>query len=180
MSHKNIIGIDNGLDGGCCALDASSGRVLDILPMPNTKFAGRREIDPEALLKWILIWKDPLVAMEEPLHYAATLQSMRSMSISFGKLIGICSAADIPFVRVQVPDWHKKILGEKIPKGLTKSYALDKASLFWPTQNWCVGKSKVPHDGIVDAALIAKYANENNIQEPNRGQRNVRKTRRAR
>jgi hypothetical protein len=148
--------------------------------MPNTKFAGRREIDPEALLKWIRIWKDPLVAMEEPLHYAATLQSMRSMSISFGKLIGICSAADIPFVRVQVPDWHKKILGEKIPKGLTKSYALDKASLFWPTQNWCVGKSKVPHDGIVDAALIAKYANENNIQEPNRRQRNVRKTRRAR
>ena len=157
-------------------MDAATGRILGVIRMPNTTFAGRREIDPEALLKWISVWKDPLVAIEEPLQYAATLQSMRSMSISFGKLIGMCSAAEIPFVRVQVPDWHKKILG-RVPKGLTKVYALNKASLFWPAQDWCVGKSTVPHDGIVDAALIGKYANENNIQEPVRKRRNVRKTR---
>ena len=177
MSHKNIIGIDNGLDGGCCAMDAATGRILDVLRMPNTKFAGLREIDPEALLKWLKVWKDPLVAIEEPLYYAATLQSMRSMSISFGKLIGMCSAADIPYVRVQVPEWHKNMLGSKVPKGLTKDYALAKARLLWPTQNWCVGKSKVPHDGIVDAALIGKYANENSIQEPLRKRRNTRKAR---
>lgn len=158
-------------------MDAATGRILGVLRMPNIYFAGRREIDPIALLKWLRIWKDPLVAIEEPLQYAATLQSMRSMSISFGKLIGMCSAADIPFVRIQVPDWHKNILGSKIPKGLTKAYALDKARLLWPTQNWCFGKSKVPHDGVIDAALIGKYANENSIQEPIRRRRNVRKTR---
>jgi len=156
-------------------MDAATGRILDVLRMPNTKFAGLREIDPESLLKWLKVWKDPLVAIEEPLYYAATLQSMRSMSISFGKLIGMCGAADIPYVRVQVPEWHKNMLGSKVPKGLTKDYALAKARLLWPHQNWCVGKSKVPHDGIIDAALIGKYANENSIQEPLRRRRNTRK-----
>ncbi len=175
--HDTIVGIDNGLDGGCCAIDAAGGRILDVLKMPNTIFADRREIDPAALLKWLRVWKNPLVAIEEPLHYSATLESMRSMAISFGKVIGLCSAAEIPYLRVQVPSWHKKMLGERIPRGLTKQYALDKACLFWPTQDWCVGKCRTPHDGVVDAALIAKYANENQIEEPIRRRRGLRTTR---
>lgn len=177
MSYKTIIGIDNGLDGGCCALDAITSEIISILPMPTIVYGGKREIDIEKILTWVRLWERPLVAIEEPLHFSRTLQSMRSMSISFGSLKGMCIAAGLPLTRVQVLDWQRTILGKNIPKGLTKVYAFNKARLIWPQQEWCVGRSKKPHDGIIDAALIGKYANENTIQEPIRKRNNIRKAR---
>jgi hypothetical protein len=50
-------------------------------------------------------------------------------------------------------------LGKGMAKGNTKVTALKRANALWPEQDWLATKrSKVAHDGIVDAALIAHYA----------------------
>jgi hypothetical protein len=55
------------------------------------------------------------------------------------------------------------MLGKKVPAGQTKVFALRKANILWPEQKWlATARSYVPHDGIVDAALIAQYHLQNN------------------
>ena len=50
------------------------------------------------------------------------------------------------------------MLGKKLAKGMTKVAALAAANKLWPQQKWiATNKSKVPHDGMIDAALIAHY-----------------------
>lgn len=172
-----ILGIDNGLSGGLVALEASTGQIIAIAKMPCKQVGYKNEIDPNAVLNWILQFPEVTVAIEEPLHFAPTLASMRSMALSFGKIIGLCAAANIPCLRVQVNDWQNEILGKRLKKGLTKILALRKASLRWPKQKWTVGAGKIPHDGIIDAALIALYANENNVPEPVPPKRRAKTTR---
>lgn len=172
-----LIGIDNGLSGGLVALDAATGEILAIAKMPCKPVGPKNEIDPTAVLNWLLKFPEVTVAIEEPLHFAPTLASMRSMALSFGKVVGLCAAANIPCLRVQVNDWQTEMLGKRLKKGLTKILALRKASVRWPKQKWTVGAGKTPHDGIIDAALIALYANENNVPEQKSPKRRVPTTR---
>ena len=172
-----IIGIDNGLNGGLCALNAETLEIINLAPMPCKPFGFKNEIDVAAVLKWVLEFPQATVAIEEPLHFAPTLASMRSMALSFGKIVGACTVLQVPCIRVQVKDWQDAILGVRKIKGLTKSIALAKATQRWPKQRWNVGRGKVPHDGIIDAALIAVYANENNVPEPKKPARRVQATR---
>jgi len=163
---QTIIGIDNGLKGGLCALNRESLEILSLAPMPCKPFGFKNEIDVAEVLEWVQQFPNPAVAIEEPLHFAPTLASMRSMALSFGKIVGACTVLQVPCIRVQVNDWQDEILGVRKIKGLTKTIALAKATQRWPKQRWNVGRSKTPHDGIVDAALIAVYANENIVLEP--------------
>ena len=154
-----IIGIDNGLDGGLCALSRFNGSVISYRPMPCYKRKGKREIDVVAVYRWVEDFHtELLVAVEEPLKHARSSQAVRSMGISFGQLIAMCRLKGIPFVPVDVHDWQKKMLG-LVPKGQTKAYALKAVKELWPDEEWlATERSSVAHDGIVDAALLAKYA----------------------
>jgi hypothetical protein len=172
-----IIGVDNGLNGGLCALNRESLEIVGLAPMPCKPFGFKNEIDVQAVLSWVQQFPNATVAIEEPLHFAATLASMRSMMLSFGKIVGACTVLQVPCIRVQVKDWQDAMLGVRKTKGLTKIIALDKASKRWPKQKWNVGRGKVPHDGIIDASLIAIYANENIVFEPRRPARRTRTTR---
>lgn len=155
-----IIGIDNGLDGGLCAISKYDGLIIDRCAMPTLKRAGKREVDTMAIYNWIRnLHTEPLIAIEEPLKHAKTSQAMRSMGISFGKILGMCESHDIKVRPIQVLDWQKKMLG-KVPKSQTKVFALRKATELAPEEDWlATARSYVPHDGIVDAFLIARYAN---------------------
>lgn len=165
MKEQTIIGIDNGLSGGLCAIN-NKNEILGIAKMPCKPYGYKNEIDPVKVLEWVQQFPNPVVAIEEPLHFAPTLASMRSMALSFGKVVGSCNVKQVPCIRVQVKDWQDKVLGKGLRKGLTKIVALRIATARWPKQKWSIGSAKVPHDGIIDAALIATYANENSIPEP--------------
>jgi len=156
-----IVGIDNGLDGGLCAISKHSGSVIARSAMPTLKRAGKREVDTKAVFYWICnLNTEPLIAIEEPLKHAKTSQAMRSMGISFGKILGMCETHDLKVRPIQVLDWQKKMLG-KVPKSQTKVFALRKATELAPDEDWlATARSYVPHDGIVDAYLIARYARE--------------------
>lgn len=160
MSKDLVVGVDNGLTGGLCALCPVSGDIVEVAAMPVKKTNGRSEICSASLVDW-LTCLDRLVGMvvvEESPEHAPSSSSMRSMSISFGKMIGAFEVTGFRVERVQVRDWQREMLGKKIPKGMTKPLALAYARRRWPDQSWLAStRSKVPHDGIVDAALIALY-----------------------
>lgn len=155
-----IVGIDNGVSGGLCAISSFDGSVIDHIKMPVEKIGDKPEVYIKGVLYWLAQFS-PLstsVAIEEPLRHAKSSQAMRSMSISFGKIIGLCETIEYPTYRIQVKEWQDVELGKRLAKGQTKVVALAKARQHWPDENWlATSKSKVPHDGIVDSALIARY-----------------------
>lgn len=155
------IGVDNGLDGGLCAISNHNGSIIDRCAMPTLQRAGKREVDTKAVYNWIRnLHTESLIAIEEPLKHAKNSQAMRSMGISFGKILGMCESHDIKVRPIQVLDWQKKMLG-KVPKSQTKVFALRKATELAPEEDWlATARSYVPHDGIVDAFLIARYTRE--------------------
>jgi hypothetical protein len=154
-----IVGIDNGISGGLCALSAFDGAVLGCRAMPTKQVADKSEVDIRALLDWLEPYrKDMVVCIEEPLKHAKSSQAMRSMSISFGLIVGACEAKQFSVHRIQVKEWQDVMLGKKLAKGMTKVAALATANKLWPQQRWiATNKSRVPHDGMIDAALIAHY-----------------------
>jgi hypothetical protein len=154
-----IIGVDNGISGGLCAVAAFDGGVVGYRAMPTKTVAGKSEVDVRALLDWLESYRNNIVVcIEEPLRHAKSSQAMRSMSISFGLILGACEAKQFEVIRTQVKEWQDAMLGKRLAKGVTKVAALASANKLWPTEQWrATTRSKTPHDGMVDAALIARY-----------------------
>jgi hypothetical protein len=156
-----IIGIDNGLDGGLVAISKTTGSIINKTIMPTQHRAGKREVDTRKLYDWIMSLgqcaDDFLVAVEEPLKHAKSSQAVRSMGISFGKIVGLCESRQWAHCCVSVHKWQKKMIGNT-PKGKTKEAALWKAECLAPDECWQKSKRATkPHDGMVDAVLIAHY-----------------------
>jgi hypothetical protein len=154
-----IVGIDNGISGGLCAIADWSGDVIAHAAMPTNTFDGKTEVDVRAVLRWLEPYcRNLIVCIEEPLKHAKSSQAMRSMSISFGKILGACEAKQYAVHRIQVKEWQDIMLGKRLAKGMTKVVALKKANDLWPEERWLASnRSKISHDGIVDAALISRY-----------------------
>ena len=160
MNDLLVVGNDNGLNGGMCALCPVSGNVVATAVMPVKKTGGRGEICAASLVDWLNcldLLVDKVVVEESPAH-APSAASLSSMSISFGKMVGAFEVTGFRVERVQVRDWQREMLGKKIPKGATKPLALAYARRRWPDQDWLASpRCRTPHDGMIDAALIALY-----------------------
>lgn len=162
-----IIGIDNGLDGGIAILAESNGDVLSSTPMPTMKRNGSREVCVIGLREYFAekhFSTPPTIVIEEPPNHADRVSTMRSMGISFGKVLGFLELkfpnSEIIFAQPgnSKEGWQRAMLGPKIPKGQTKAYAAARAVELWPHWDWLASKRCVkPHDGMVDAALIARW-----------------------
>jgi hypothetical protein len=153
-----IVGVDNGLDGGLCAISDHDGSVIAKIAMPTIWVAKKREVDTAQIKKWLNFLNTPfLLAVEEPLAHAKSSQAVRSMALSFGKILGMAETSTFDISRVSVHKWQKTILGF-VPKGMTKQAALYKAQQIAPEENWLKNKRcRKPHDGMIDAFLIARY-----------------------
>ena len=157
-----IVGIDNGLDGGLCAISSRGAKIVDKIAMPTFQRSKKREIDILAVKLWIDGLEDftnmrPILAIEEPLAHAKSSQAVRSMALSFGKLVGMAETAEFKTHRISVYAWQKYMLGAR-PKGQTKIRALEVASTLVPNENWLKNKRcRTPHDGMIDAYLISMY-----------------------
>jgi len=158
-----IAGIDNGVSGAVCLIDPDSGALIDYRVMPIRKLpkANKRakqmtEVDAAALRQW-LPESVSLIVVEEPLSHAPSSQSMRSMALSFGKIMGLCESHGIPHQRVRVVDWQKHFFGLRFAKGASKTLAARVAARILPDQSWIPDRCRTPHDGVIDAFLIARY-----------------------
>lgn len=154
-----IVGIDNGIDGGICAISAHHAIIIAYTAMPTYERKGKREVDTVAVKEWIAnLHTTPQVFIEEPLKHAKSSQAVRSMAISFGKLYGLCETKGWKVHDIEVREWQKKML-PGVQQGQTKKVAAQVASKLAPYCSFLKSeRSKVPHDGIVDAYLIAVYA----------------------
>ncbi len=159
-----IVGVDNGLDGGLCAIAQFSGKIIDKISMPCQQRSKKREIDIRKVHQWLSDLNTPFVlAIEEPLAHAKSSQAVRSMAISFGKLLGMAECKRYEVARISVHKWQKAVLGF-IPKGMTKIAALNAAERLAPEENWLKNKRcRTPHDGMIDAYLIAHYYRQKKI-----------------
>lgn len=153
-----IVGVDNGLDGGLAAITWWGGTLIDRIKMPTKRVGTKREVDSYAVYRWLSDLHSPyILAIEEPLPHAKSSAAVRSMALSFGKLVGMAETRVQDVVRVQVREWQKAMLG-KVPRGETKAFALREACRLCPDENWLGSeRSKKPHDGIIDAYLIARH-----------------------
>tara|TARA_R100001463_G_scaffold37626_1_gene80765 strand:- start:9048 stop:9554 length:507 start_codon:yes stop_codon:yes gene_type:complete len=154
-----IIGVDNGLNGGLVAISKQTGAVIDKTVMPTLQRSKKRETDARKVYEWVMaLESDFIFAVEEPLHHARSSQAVRSMALSFGKLLGLAESREWDVRCVKVHNWQKSMLGHLAPPYDTKKAALHVANGLAPEECWLKSKrcSKA-HDGMVDAFLIARY-----------------------
>ncbi len=171
---KQYVGIDIGKDGAIVVLNTKNNEVISVNTFV-TPLIGR-ELDFKAFKDLLLNYSNPFVVCED-LH--AIFNSSAANTFTFG---GMCYATEmacvcleIPYVKVQAKLWQKIMFegvkeirkpGTKNKKGIdvkgkvdTKAMALIAAKRLFPKENFLpTPKSRTPHDGIVDAILMAEYA----------------------
>lgn len=151
------VGIDPGLDGGIVTLDGD-GRVMTYGAMALLPGKPRR-IDWDAcamLLERVRV--GGFVTVEQQPHMPLKFGGGKAnharggwVAWEFG-----CKLLKIPHACPRPQQWQRDML---IPgKGDTKQRALVTAQRLWPGRDWRASeRCRKPHEGIVDAALIAEW-----------------------
>lgn len=169
------IGIDNGLDGGVVGLNESS-TILFKHPMPVKKVGKGRQIDILALrdLIYFSIEDSKLtrydddevrILIEHPSKHSPGVLALCSTWQSFGTCVSILTLSGHRWDSIIPSKWQKRFwVRPKMPKGTkfdTKAAALNAAQKLWPNAEWTKSeRARKPHDGMIDAALIAEYARQ--------------------
>ena len=157
------IGIDNGVSGALVAISDHDGSYIDGITMPVKRWRSRNEIDVLAVRKWLFDVceyepsKIKSVTVEEP-NNSRTPSTAYSVASSFHSLRTLLDLSQFPWHRITPQSWQKAMLG-KVPKGETKTMALQAARRLWPMEDFLPTKrSKNPSEGLIDAALIAEFS----------------------
>lgn len=159
------IGIDNGLTGGLVALSDHPGPPIAMIPMPTRGKAKGNEVDAKAVWEWIYFTGGTActVILETPGKHSPGAQALCSMWDSYGAIRGILESRSIRHHRITPQQWQKRMM-PGCAKGDTKPAALAKAQSLWPHESWLVTpRSTKPHEGLIDAALIAEYGRISNL-----------------
>lgn len=156
------IGIDNGVTGALAAISESHGKLIAARPMPITKARKGNEIDIRAVHLWITEvtggnLSNATYVIEEP-GGSKSASAAASMAGSFHAMRALFDVKFLRWHRITPQSWQKHLL-PGCATGDTKPRALAKARQLWPEESWLASPlCKKPHDGIIDAALIAEHA----------------------
>ncbi len=156
------IGIDNGISGGLVAISDHDGSYIDGITMPTHRGRKGNEISILEIEIWLRavsggLSKIKSVTVEEP-GGSKSARAASSMSGSFFAIIATLDILRTPFHRITPQSWQKVML-PKCKAGDTKPRALALAKELWPDESFLASpRCKVPHDGLIDAALIAEYS----------------------
>jgi len=159
------IGIDNGLTGGLVALSDHPGPPIASMPMPTRGKAKGNEVDAAAIRDWFFTLDGTTltVVLETPGKHSPGAQALCSMWDSYGAIRGVLESCGIRHHRITPQAWQKKML-VGCAKGDTKPAALAKCRQLWPAESWlATARSSKPHEGLIDAALIAEYGRISNL-----------------
>ncbi len=150
---RAIIGIDPGLDG---ALVAITEQGLEFQIMPVVAVGSRRQLDEEVLASWLrrqAIRQAHVIIEAVHAMPAQGVVSMFTFGTCWGLVRGICTGLGLSYELVRPQEWQKAMLAGQ-PEGA--EYLV--ASRLWPHLEWRSSeRSRKPHGGLVDAALIAEY-----------------------
>lgn len=161
-----IIGVDPGLKGGICIL--LDGKMRGLWPMPtfSVKTSAkkvRNYVDSEGIRNILKDHLDAEVYIEQVRSlYGMSAESNFSMGHGLGVVESTVRIIIGTFYLLKAKDWQADTWIEKdfVLKGNgrkdTKATSLNAALRIFPNQSFLrTARSKVPHDGMVDAALIA-------------------------
>lgn len=147
---KLFIGIDPGAKGGIAALDGDGQLIL------NCRFDDEDpgEVAMAAITTAQKIGSVEMVALEKV--GAAPGQGVTSMftfGVGVGLIKGWLRAGQISFIEVAPVSWQRVTFGEGPPK----ERALNAAKTLWGIEPFIPTGCRVPHNGMIDAALLAEY-----------------------
>lgn len=149
----NYLGCDPGLDGGLAAI-TPEGLVLRV--MPAVAVGKRRQLDEQAIVQWLMQFSTATSRVFIEAVGARPKQgvvAMFSFGTGWGLVRGICAGLGLPYELVRPQEWQGLMLSGQPPGS---EYLV--ASRLWPNAEWRASeRSQKPHDGLVDAALIAEY-----------------------
>ena len=155
----SAVGIDLGLDGGLAYWDERKGLTIEPMPTVGDK---RRDINAPAVCSWLLALKAEGQRFEIWIEDVAArpkqgVSSMFRFGEGAGIIKGICAALALPVRTVSPRVWQRHIIGT-FPKGESKGYAARTAARLFPDVDFRISaRASKPHEGMVDAALIAYY-----------------------
>ena len=172
--NKTYVGIDIGKHGAIAIMENKNGsQEIHTVPMPMIK----DQVDYHELSDMM---RDLRVAYACNLHVVfeklgVIFGSAKSTAFSMGHQSGAiemaCIAHSISYTKVRAVDWQKQmfqgvdeILKSGTTKKDTKAMALVAVKRLFPNVDLTFGpKAKKPHDGLVDAVLMAEYAKRNTL-----------------
>ena len=152
------IGIDPGLQGGIAIISMEE---IKTLKMPVISQGKKKTYDhPQLRLLFQRLYPlEPYAILEQqqPMPKQG-VTSMFSIGYGFGVLKQCLVDFAIPHEVVRAQVWQKEF-GISGRKGNTKTQALQICQSLFPDLNLlATERSKKPHEGIVDAVLIAEFA----------------------
>lgn len=166
---KIYIGIDIGITKGAIAI--MRGNLITGHEM--TVFKGNLDISGlnKIITNYVSESVDVHVIFERlGVIYGSSKKTAFSMGYQMGCIEALCVANNIPYTAVQATKWQKQMFADiqvinKTGKSSkdTKAMALVAVTKLFPTLKLTFGRQVKPHDGFVDAVLIAEYARRNNL-----------------
>lgn len=144
-----FIGIDPGMRG---AIAVVSSKSLKFWPMPKH--------DEE-------VW-DIFMALHKPKIEHIMIEKCQAMpqngAVSmfnfgnrYGAIRGMVIALKCPFTLVRPTGWQKTMFAGSDAKESPKARAYSIARKIFPKENFVLPRCRKPHDGVIDAALIAEF-----------------------
>lgn len=154
------VGVDPGLKGGLAALVPDGGKlILETIPMPSLKVGKYNEVDELGIADWLravaaTTGADVHVFIEKV--HSMPKQGVRStftFGTGYGAIRGVCAGLGVPRELVTPQEWKKAMLG-----GQPEDSEASVARGLWPNHDWkATERCRVPHTGMVAAALIAEH-----------------------
>lgn len=166
------IGIDPGKHGFICMYfnhkDDLKQDYFEYHPIPLIN----KEIDIHKLYDILSFdgsnWDVKCVLEDVHAIFGASAKSTFSFGWVVGAIEGILASCDIPYVKVKPKEWQKEMWQgvpvQKKPNGRTdtKAMSLLAAKRLFPNEDLtATERSTKPHDGKIDALLLAEYARRN-------------------
>lgn len=156
------VGIDPGKNGGIVTINSEG--VLKLYPIPKIK----TNVDYRELYSiFNAIEGDNIYCVIEEVHsvFGSSAKSNFNFGYISGVLLGmIISREDISYEMVPPKKWQKEIwsssdiVKKENGRNDTKATSLLAAKRLFPGESFlATPRSKKPHDGLYDAALLAEY-----------------------
>jgi crossover junction endodeoxyribonuclease RuvC len=142
-----FIGIDPGKKGAVAVIGKMTGSV-ECLAMPPDGHT-LAEFLTQAAANMAFVEKAQAMPKQG-------VSSMFNYGTGYGRILGILETLKVPYHLVTPRTWQKKVIpGAK--KGKAKEAALIRARQLFPDRTFIPKGCRKPHDGMIDAALIAWY-----------------------
>lgn len=150
-----FLGVDPGKKGGLTVLDESGAIVAMTTKHPTA-------IETYSWLRTAIeAHRVQMCAIEKPFAKSMNKGVFTYLS-EYGELRMCLRLANIPFIEIHPSKWtkklHKDLEGGRDSFESSKEASLQVARQLWPEQSWlATERSRKPHDGLYDSALIAEW-----------------------